>query len=807
MSPRIESAKMTRTPPAYVDLIHAECIPAVKRFYMYLKSLDQSFFLADQVQKNLGIFFSEAQAPADGEATAIRRLFRGCQEIVLFQDYSYALLRPKIGVKRLVRLHPQEDRFEEVDRLTYLRIKDAYVQGIEVAEQKGLEINFAPYFREYPKVLEPADMGDGIRFLNRHLAGQMYKNPTAFPQALLEYLQNLSLDGKNLLITDHVRNPKMLQDCIDDARALLAEVDPATPFADIAHDLLVAGFEAGWGRTATDISQNLTRLARVMESADPERFEKLICRLPHVNTVLMVSPHGYFAQDGVLGKPDTGGQVTYVLDQARALEREMKEHFAECGLEMSPRIVILTRAIPNDEGTTCNVAREKVHATEDCWIVRVPFRDADGEIIPDWISRFKIWPYLERFAEESRGVVLQEFLGTPDLIVGHYSDGNLVAHRLADDLRTTHCACVHALEKTKYLFSDLHWADMENDYHFSCQFTADIIAYNSADFIISSSFREIGGTNTEMGMFESYETFSMPGLYRVVSGMDPQLARYNIVPPGASEDYFYPNSRTQDRIESVTKALEESLFSQEPPSDAVGRLDNPDLPPIFAMSRIDKVKNLPGLVELYGKSQTLRDKANLIIMSSLTDASQSKDQEEIEQIHRLYELIDHYDLHGHIRWRGARLDKIETGEVYRIVADRKGVFAQPAFMETFGLTVIEAMYCGLPVVVTCFGGPAEIVIDGQCGFVRDPNDHEGYAAALEKIVSDESVWSSFHESGLSRVQEAFNWRAHARKVLRLANVYTYWNYLDVMNRSALDQYIHTLYHTVYRPRAQAIVRE
>lgn len=789
----------------YVDMVRPEYIPAAKRFYLSLKGTGESFFLADQIQKLLAAFLEETISAKEHEAAALQRLFRGCQEIILFQDYTYALLRPKIGVKRIVRLHPQEERFQEVDRLTYLKVKDAYVQGVETANCKGLELNFAPYFRDFPKITEPSDMGKGISFLNRHLAGQMYQNPTAFPQALLEFLQDLNLDGYNLLITDHIRNPRMLSERIDEARALLGEHDPDTPYGEVAHDLLVLGFDAGWGRAVRDVTDNLTMLARVMESADPDRIEQLIGRLPLVKTVLMVSPHGYFAQEGVLGKPDTGGQVTYVLDQARALEREMKSHFAECGLEIRPHIVILTRLIPNAEGTACNLPREKVHATEDCWIVRVPFRDQHGSVIADWISRFHIWPWLERFAEDSRAAVLQEFLGTPNLIVGHYSDGNLVAHRLADDLGTTHCACVHALEKTKYLFSDMRWADMESEYHFSCQFTADILSYNAADFIISSSYREIGGTNTEMGMFESYETFSMPGLYRVVSGMDPQLARYNIVPPGASEDYFFPNFRNEDRLSSVTEALEESLFSSEPPQDAVGHLDNPDLPPIFAMSRIDKVKNLPGLVELYGKSETLREKANLIIMSSLTDASQSKDQEEIEQIHRMYELIDHYNLHGHLRWRGARLDKMETGEVYRIMADRKGVFAQPAFMETFGLTVIEAMYCGLPVVVTCFGGPAEIVVNGQSGEVKDPNDHEAYAAALEKIVTNQKVWQGYHENGLTRVKEAFNWQTHARRILRLANVYSYWNYLDVMNRSALDQYVHTLYHTVYRPRAQAML--
>ena len=39
--------------------------------------------------------------------------------------------------------------------------------------------------------------------------------------------------------------------------------------------------------------------------------------------VVILSPHGYFGQSGVLGMPDTGGQVVYILDQVRALEHEM----------------------------------------------------------------------------------------------------------------------------------------------------------------------------------------------------------------------------------------------------------------------------------------------------------------------------------------------------------------------------------------------------------------------------------------------------------------------------------------------------
>lgn len=788
----------------YVDLLPPEAMPYLKGFLRSMEDPERRFFLRDEIDEQLEAYLAQCDDTPTRVEASMRRLFKGCQEVIFFQDYAYATLRPRIGVRRIVRLHPDEARFEVVSRPEYLVMKDAIVQGPEMAARPGLHLNFSPFFRGYPKIKDPTMMGRGMSLLNAHLSGQMSQDPDRFQRALTQYLQECTIDGKNILLSEHTRSPDQLLNAIEDVLSALSDLNPDTPYEEFAHEMRSFGFEDGWGRDAQTVSRRLQRLSEVYESADADRFESFLGGLPITKNVLMVSPHGWFAQADVLGKPDTGGQVTYVLDQARALEKVMRERFEERGLDIHPRILILTRLIPNAEGTTCNEPMERVLGSENCWIVRVPFRGDDGEPLSDWISRFHIWPHLERFAIESINVVTREFMAMPELIVGHYSDGNLVAQLMADALGVTHCACVHALEKTKYLFSDLRWAELDPDYHFSLQFTADILAYNSADYIISSSYREIGGTETEMGMFESYETFSMPGLYRVESGMDPQLARYNIVPPGVSEEFFFPYTDSARRSPSMSKDLSETLLDMEPGPGAVGRLDHPQRPPIFAMSRIDKVKNLTGLVELYGRHTGLRQHGNLVVVSSLTNASQSTDQEEIDQINRIYDLIDEYKLHGHIRWAGVRLGKEETGEIYRLVADRGGVFAQPALMETFGLTVIEAMACGLPVVVTCFGGPAEIVIPGKCGAVENPNHHKEFGDALHTAITDQSYWQRTSEAGIQRVHDAFRWQAHANRVLDLANVYSYWNHLDVMNRSALDQYIHTLFHTVYRPRAQAM---
>lgn len=782
-------------------------IPTVKQFLLGLREKGDIILLHDRVVDAVEEFVQASEA-TDPECTKrLLKTFRGCQEIFFTTSYIYAHLRPRVGQIQMVRLHPEAQQFEEVSRFIYLQEKDSYIQGVEEAYKGGLTLDFSPFFQNYPKVREAKSMGEGISVLNRHLAGVMHQNTPRFRQAMAKFLADFHLEGHNLLCNEHLESPETLAKELVRAEDMLADYADDTPYSEISHDLRILGFEAGWGAHVAEIRDGLDILGKVMDAADPDRLERLLAKLPLTRSVLMVSPHGWFAQEKVLGKPDTGGQVTYVLDQARAIECAMKARFEACGIDVNPHVVILTRLIPNAEDTTCNVPRERVVGSNYSWIIRVPFRHSDGSIHENWISRFHLWPYLEQFALDARRAVITEFMGTPGLVVGHYTDGNLVAHRLSADLGITHCAAVHALEKTKYLLSDIYWADMEQEYHFSCHFTADVIAYNSADFIISSSYREIGGTPTEMGMFETYETFSMPGLFRVTSGMDPTLARYNIVPPGVSDEHFYPASETERRSATVAKKLEDILFSSEPAPGDVGHLTHPERPPVFAMSRMDKVKNLPGLVEAFAKDAALRESANLVIMSSLTNADDSQDQEEIEQIGRLYDIIAEYKLEGCFRWCAARLDKTSTGEIYRVMADRRGVFAQPAFMETFGLTVIEAMACCLPVVVTCFGGPAEIVIHGDSGEQVNPNEHEKMSDALRRVVCDAALWDKYSARGIARVREAFNWNAHANKVLRLANTYSFWDHFDALNRKALDQYIHTLYHTVYRPRAMAILDE
>jgi len=63
---------------------------------------------------------------------------------------------------------------------------------------------------------------------------------------------------------------------------------------------------------------------------------------------------------------------------------------------------------------------------------------------------------------------------------------------------------------------------------------------NSADFIITSTFQEIAGTPDVIGQYESYQSFTMPGLFRVRNGIELFDPKFNIVSPGADDRTYFP---------------------------------------------------------------------------------------------------------------------------------------------------------------------------------------------------------------------------------------------------------------------------
>uniref|UniRef100_A0A0V0ISL8 sucrose synthase n=1 Tax=Solanum chacoense TaxID=4108 RepID=A0A0V0ISL8_SOLCH len=175
------------------------------------------------------------------------------------------------------------------------------------------------------------------------------------------------------------------------------------------------------------------------------------------------------------------------------------------------------------------------------------------------------------------------------------------------------------------------------------------------------------------------------------------------------------------------------------------------------MARLDTVKNTTGLTEWFGKNKKLRSLVNLVVVGGSFDPTKSNDREEAAEIKKMHVLIEKYQLKGQIRWIAAQTDRYRNSELYRTIADSKGAFVQPALYEAFGLTVIEAMNCGLPTFATNQGGPAEIIVDGISGFHIDPNNGDEssnkIANFFQKCREDPEHWNRISAQGLKRIYE------------------------------------------------------
>ena len=671
-----------------------------------------------------------------------------------------------------------------------------------------LEVDLEPFSREFFKPQESRSIGRGVEFLNRRLSSRLFEEQGKGQQRMLQFLSMHAYRGQPLMLNGLISSVPDLRRALRSADRLLAGMDTENPWSVLARELAPLGFEAGWGRNAVHVRDTMQLLLDILEAPSPDALETFLGRIPMIFSLAILSPHGWFGQSNVLGRPDTGGQVVYILDQVRALEREMIQRLNDQGLDIKPSIVVITRLIPEAEGTTCDQRIESIAGTDYARILRVPFREASGEVVPKWISRFEVWPYLERFALDVEHELLAELGGRPDLVIGNYSDGNLVATLLAQRLGVTQCNIAHALEKTKYLYSDLYWRENDAQYHFSTQFTADLIAMNTADFIITSTYQEIAGTDESVGQYESYSEFSLPGLYRVVHGIDAFDPKFNIVSPGADPDVYFPAADQEQRLVHLHDEIKQLVFAQNTAFDIRGALADTDKPLLFTMARMDRIKNITGLVEWYANSPALREATNLLVISGHVDPQRSGDAEEREQIRRMHALMDEHGLDSQVRWLGMHLDKDLAGELYRVVADRRGAFVQPALFEAFGLTVVEAMSSGLPTFATCFGGPLEIIEDGVSGFHIDPNHGETaaqlMAAFFERCQKEPDYWDHLSQGSLDRVAARYTWKRYAERMMTLSRVYGFWRYVTNLERAETRRYLEMFYALQYRPLAASV---
>lgn len=112
-----------------------------------------------------------------------------------------------------------------------------------------------------------------------------------------------------------------------------------------------------------------------------------------------------------------------------------------------------------------------------------------------------------------------------------------------------------------------------------------------------------------------------------------------------------------------------------------------------------------------------------------------------------------------------RIDALGLGDVVRLLGHRErpwetwggaAAYVLPSKEEAFGLALLEAMACGLPVIATRTAGPSDIVEDGRTGLLVAPGDPVELAAAVHRLLTEPSTASALGQAARRAVLDRYS---------------------------------------------------
>lgn len=433
--------------------------------------------------------------------------------------------------------------------------------------------------------------------------------------------------------------------------------------------------------------------------------------------VMLISVHGLIrGRDLELGRDaDTGGQTKYVVELARALAER-----PEVG-----RVVLLTRRVI-DPQVSADYAEPFEALSDKAAIVRIEC----GE--QKYLRKEMLWDSLENFSDNALAYIKSSG-HVPDVIHSHYADAGHVGSRLSHQLGVPLVHTGHSLGRNKrqqLLAGGIRRDEIETTYNISRRIDAEEATLGVAELVITSTQQEI---EQQYGLYDFY-----------------QPERMRVIPPGTDLEKFFP-PQGDEADSDIAHELRRFLAQ-------------PDKPLILALSRPDPKKNIVSLIEAYGESPELQQAANLAIVAGNRADIQDMDAGARGVLNDILLAIDKYDLYGKVAYpKHHRAEDVSI--LYRIATASRGLFANPALTEPFGLTLIEAAASGLPLVATEDGGPVDIIRNCRNGYLINPLDKPAMTATLLKALSDETRWRRFSGNGIRGVRRHYSWQAHVENYL------------------------------------------
>lgn len=261
-------------------------------------------------------------------------------------------------------------------------------------------------------------------------------------------------------------------------------------------------------------------------------------------------------------------------------------------------------------------------------------------------------------------------------------------------------------------------------------------------------FLETGRSGASL-MKANLKRLALPAYSRAVQRLVARRAATIITDSTHSRDDLVRYLGVDPALIRVIPLAPSPIFRVRDESDVALFRRGLNLPPAFALALVSSSprKNAAGLLRIYAQlPEPLRARFPLVMLWA-----HSWLMPEIET------LIAELELAPYVRF----MRNISDDDL-ALLYNAASVFVFPSLYEGFGLPVLEAMACGLPVVASNLTSVPELAGDGAV--LANPSDEAAFAAALRDVLDRPERRASLRKAGLQRAAE-FSWQRTARMTL------------------------------------------
>ena len=406
------------------------------------------------------------------------------------------------------------------------------------------------------------------------------------------------------------------------------------------------------------------------------------------NNICMLSTHGYFDPVPQLGRTDTGGQVVYVLQLAKALSKQ------------NINVDIYTRWFDRSKQQI-----DPVPGYPGVQVIRIPA--GHWKFIP----KEEIYEVLPELAGNMIEFIRENKLQY-DLFHGHYIDAGIVTIDVAKALDKPAFFTAHSLGAWKRQQMSGNPEEMEKKYNFNHRIKEELRIFKSVN-------AQTLTTEVQKEKLERLYEFTSDNIVVIPPGVDVQTYR----PPDSDE-----------------KKIKTNLPDKY----------------IFCLSRIDTNKGHDLLLNAFDIVRKEISDIYLVIGGG----SPKPQQRELEVIANMKGIIEKKKLYDKVRIVGYVPDELLVPHYQQ--AD---LFVLPSIYEPFGMTALEAMACGRPVIASKFGGIKNAISSGENGVLIDPSNPQEFAGAMIELLTDKKLSESMGKAGHKTIHKHFSWEIIAERYI------------------------------------------